>query len=297
MYNKLIFFNHGHLGDTLIAKPFIVQVKKHIPSQEYIMSNIYDSSYILDILDSHIPLNQIPVSTDLWIAEDKENNILYFNTWFGTLNQHSYLEQLGLSQEDRQNLRSKDNILYNWENYFFFFNIALKIYNPKLDLSYMLNNKLEYVLLCSKIDINVPLLDDKRTKILIYNQVATSGQADNEDFTPYIKSLTQNKDIVVYTSQPTGISSNNLISLADYISYPDLFKISKISTSCKYICGPGNAPLITTWTQENLSDINKTYITINRNDPGEAILFKETSCKNIVVKGTKDLFDNLIKNL
>jgi hypothetical protein len=292
-FNKVIFFNHGHLGDTIISKPFIIQVKKYIPSQEYIMANAYDFSYVSDILDNHIPLNQIPSSADMWIAEDKENNILYFNTWFGILNQSSYLEQLGLTQKDRQDLRSKDNILYNWESYFFFFNIILKIYNPELDLSYMLNNKIEYTLPHSKFDIDIPLLDDKRTKILIYNQPATSGQADNEDFTPYIKSLIQNKNIIIYTSQHTNIFSDNLISLPDYISYPDLFKIAYLSTFCDYICGPGNAPLQTTWIKENLLDKNKTYIVINRNDPGEAILFKETLSKNIVVNSTKELFGKL----
>jgi hypothetical protein len=292
-FNKVIFFNHGHLGDTIISKPFISQIKTHIPSQKYIISNAYDNSYTSDILDEHIPLNQIPISADTWIAEDEENNILYFNTWFGALNQSSHLEQLGLSQKDRQDLKSKDNILYNWENYFFFFNINLKIFNSKLDISYMLDNKTKYVLPSPKLDIDIPLLDDKRIKILIYNQQATSGQADNEDFTPYIKSLIQNKNIIIYTSQPTNLSSDNLVSLSDYISYPDLFKISYLSTFCNYICGPGNAPLQTTWVKENILDKNKTYIVINRNDPGEAILFKETLSKNIVVNSTKELFGKL----
>ena len=77
MFNKVVFFNHGHLGDTIISKPFIREVKKHIPSKKYILSNSYDNSYILDIVDEHMPLNLLPVSTDVWVAEDKENNILY----------------------------------------------------------------------------------------------------------------------------------------------------------------------------------------------------------------------------
>jgi len=292
-FNKVVFFNHGHLGDTIIAKPFISQVKKLISSEKYVISNAYDNSYTSDILDEHIPLNQIPVSMDTWSAEDEVENVLYFNTWFGALNQSPHLEQLGLSQEDRQSLRCGDGILYNWENYFFFFNINLKLFNTKLDISYMLENKTNYVLPCPKPEISVPLLDDNRTKILIYNQQATSGQEDNEDFTSYIELLIKNKNIIVYTSQPTGLFSDNLISLPDYISYPDLFKISHLSTFCDYICGPGNAPLQTTWIKENISNKNKTYVVINRNDPGEAILFKETLSNNIVVNSTKELFGKL----
>jgi hypothetical protein len=83
--------------------------------------------------------------------------------------------------------------------------------------------------------------------------------------------------------------------LSDYTIYPDLFNIARLSTYCDIICGPGNATIISSWWLENLSDNNKTYITINRNDIGEAILFKEVECKNIIVKSTKELFLELNK--
>ena len=50
------------------------------------------------------------------------------------------------------------------------------------------------------------------------------------------------------------------------------------------------------WVKENLSDANKTYIVINKNDPGEAILFMETMCENIIVEKTKDIFDVFLAN-
>lgn len=297
-FDKVVFFNHGHLGDTIISKFFIREVKKYIPSRKYALSNFYDDSYVLDVVDEHIPLNLLSIPTDTWIAEDKESNTLYFNTWFGTLNQPGYLEQLGLSQSDRQHLRSEDGVLYNWESYVFYFTIALKLYNPNLDLYYMLENKLDYVPAAAQQDIsNIPLLNDSRTKVLIFNQQATSGQADNDNFIPYIDTLSQNENLIIYTSKDTGVRKHNLISLPDHISHPDLNKIAYLSTFCKYICGPGNAPLQNTWIKQNLTDVDKTYIVINRNDAGEAILFGEAICENIVVNKTKDIFDTLIKKL
>jgi hypothetical protein len=296
MYNKVFFYNHGHLGDVLLSKYFIKEVIKILDAKDIIFVNSYDNSYTSDISSEHIHLSSVNLPSNILVATDDANN-LYFNTWYGQCldPNNSQLRHLGLDPQDRFNLKSQDGILYNWENYYFFFNATLKTINSDYDLSYMLQNKISYVSYTQENSLDIPFMKDTRLKILIFNQEATSGQADNESFDSYIEELAKNKNIVVYCSKPTVVKADNLICLADFISYPDLFKISTLSKCCNIICGPGNATTIATWGFENLSDSNKTYITINRNSKGEAILFEEVNCNNIVVDSTKNLFLNLNK--
>lgn len=293
MYNNVVFYNHGHLGDTLLSKPFINEVKKHIPSHKYFIANNYNADYVIDIVDGHIPLSSIPAATNMWTAQ--ENDTLYFNTWFGKLNEPGYLELLGLSQQDRQNMRSSDGQLYNWANYLFYFNICLKVFDSNFDLMYMDIDKFQYLLPTPLLNVEIPHIHSTKTKILVFNQEATSGQSDNVDFTPYIESLAQ-YDVIIYTSQKLSRNIgnySNIIQLPEYIQRPDLIPISSLSLYCDIICGPGNAPIISTWTRQNLQDPNKVFITINSNDIGEAVYFQETLCRNYVVKSTYDLFQIL----
>jgi len=53
MYDKVVFFNHGHLGDTLLSKYFIREAKKLLNSKSYCISNGYDGSYNNDITEEH----------------------------------------------------------------------------------------------------------------------------------------------------------------------------------------------------------------------------------------------------
>jgi len=286
----VVFFNHGHLGDTLLSKPFIKEIKKYISSNKYYIANNYTNDYTSDVVDDHINITKIPATADMWIAELEDT--LYFNTWFGLLNNPTSLAQLGVSPYDRECLKSLNDVLYNWANYLFFFNLCLKVYDSSCDIMYMNNDKLKYVLPTPQKELNIPFINSHKTKILIFNQIATSGQADNVDYTPYIKSLATN-DILIYTSQKIQYTKDNIIQLPDYIQPPDLFDIASLSQHCDIICGPGNAPIIATWTRENLGNHNKTYITVNRNDIGEAIYFEETVCQNFVVKSTHELFQTL----
>lgn len=298
MYDKIIFFNHGHLGDSFILKHFIPEIKKILPSKSYAISNMYDYSYVYDVVDEHIPINNIGIGPDVWYNVSEDNKILYFNTWYGILQQPVFLEKIGINSELINSFRYDDGILYNWENYIFYLSLNLKLINENFSIFHMLEDKMKWVLPSIKTEnVDVPFINDSATKVLIYNQMVTSGQSDNVDFTNYISDLlTNNTNLIVYTSQPLNLNKkfSNLIQLSDYIQYPDLIKICNISKKCDYICGPGNAPLISTWVYENLSNFYKTYIVVNRNNIGEAILFKESNCKNIVVKGTQELFEKLI---
>lgn len=285
MYNSVIFFNHGNLGDSILSRPFINEVKKIIKSKKYFISNKFNLSYFDDIVDGFIPLGD--VSSSVWHFFDSNTNTLYFNTWFGHL----------ISQVDNNEWQSKKNengVLYNWENYLFFFNENLKKLNNNLNLNHMNFNKINFIVdLSYKFENKIPIYNDNRIKILLFNQEATSGQSDNGDFNPFIEDLSENDNILIYTSKNTNINKENIINISDYITGPDLKIISEFSKNCNIICGPGNATVISTWNTHNISDSEKIYITVNRNNVGEAIWFNEVKCQNFIVNSTESIFKKL----
>lgn len=285
-YQSVVFYNHGHLGDSLLCKPFIKEIKKYIKAERYFISTEYDISYFSDVVDEFTPLNPI-MGRDSWFVELE--NTIYINTWFGAL--HHKLRDLNLM--DEYNNLWDEGILYNYPHYLFYFNTLIKMINPDVDLSYMNNNKFDYLMETPFINIeDIPFFDSNKIKILIFNQEVHSGQAESIDYSHLIASIA-NRDIIIYVSKKIGITGENIIQLPDYIEYPDLNKISSLSRVCNFICGPCNAPIITTWTKENLTDDSKTYITVNSHHKGEAIYFKETQCVTHVVRTVYELFDKL----
>jgi len=285
MYDSVIFFNHGNLGDSILSRPFINEVKKIIKSKKYFISNKFDLSYFNDIVDGFIPLGN--TSSFVWHFFDSNTNTLYFNTWFGHL----------INQVDSnkwQSNKSNDGILYNWENYLFFFNENLKRIDKDFNLNHMKNNKIDFIVdLPYEFNNKIPIYNDNRIKILIFNQDATSGQSDNGDFNPFIDELSKQDNVLLYTSKKTSVNKENIINISDYITGPDLKIISELSKNFNVICGPGNATVISTWNTENLSNSEKIYITANRNNMGEAIWFNEVKCQNFIVDSTESIFKKL----
>jgi hypothetical protein len=285
MYDSVIFFNHGNLGDSILSRPFINEVKKIIKSKKYFISNKFDLSYFNDIVDGFIPLGN--TSSFVWHFFDSNTNTLYFNTWFGHL-----INQV--DSNEWQSNKSNDGILYNWENYLFFFNESLKRIDKDFNLNHMKNNKIDFIVdLPYEFNDNIPTYNDNRIKILIFNQDATSGQSDNGDFNPFIDELSKQDNVLLYTSKKTSINKENIINISDYITGPDLKIISELSKNFNVICGPGNVTVISTWNTENLSNSEKIYITANRNNIGEAIWFNEVKCQNFIVDSTESIFKKL----
>jgi hypothetical protein len=175
-----------------------------------------------------------------------------------------------------------------------------KKYNVNIDISYIAKNKKNYILDLyeESVDLSsIPFISSSNKKILIFNQIATSGQSDNGNYEPGILNILSNENIVIYTSLQTSINHSRLINLKNYFSDPDLFKTAKLSTLCDYICGPSNATIISTWVKPNLLRPNLEYIVVNRNDIGEATLLSDLDCKTTVVNSVSDLFLKLGEKL
>lgn len=302
-FDKVVFFNHGNLGDTLIAKIFIKEIIKQLPDKQTAVSNKFNYDYVKDVVDEHIHVDYIPIDKNNISDRSREfllkDRVLYINSWFAPPcvqpeNQEKYLEF-------RNDIRSKSNVVHGYDLHLKCFQQVFTNLKNTLGLSisldHMWHNKSDFILdlYDEHIDLeNIPFFNDlSKKKILIYNQPATSGQSDNVDFTPYILDLINREDVVVYTSRPTNIDNPRVVCLQQWCMSPDLFKIAKLSVFCDIICGPSNATVISSWVKSNINRSNLTYIIINRNDVGEATLFENMTCTVDVVISTQQLFEKV----
>lgn len=293
------------MGDTLIAKIFIKEIIKQLPGKRTAISNNYSYDYVKDIVDEHIPISSL---FDRFDSNGKcreafiQNDILYFNTWFAP--------PCIQPSDDTEYNKFRDpikinNIVYNFDLHLKCFEVLVdnfnKSNNTNINITYIRKNKKNYLLdlYDENIDLTIlPFFENKdKKKILVFNQIATSGQSDNGNYEPGIQYVLENENIVVYTSLPTGITHPRLVNLKNYFSEPDLFKAAKLSTFCDFICGPSNATVISTWVKQNLLRPNLEYIVVNRNDIGEATLLSDLDCKTTVVNSVSDLFKKLGEKL
>jgi len=291
MYNKVIFYNHGHLGDTLLSKPFIKEIKKLIPAQAYAISNDYGMEYIADTVDEHIPTSSIPATPSHKFL--LQNNELYVNTWCPWCFPADYLEKI--------RPWANDGIDYNFDVYRVFINEVLKNIDISYSIEHMDENKGKYTTDAYDIKIDfceIPRFYDSTKRVLIFNQPSFSGQGDHMDYSPMIAELASNyTDTIFYTSQQHNCRLYNVVSLQNYLQMPDLFKIGIFSTQCDIVVGPGNAPLIATWIKPNIDNKNKTYIVMNQLNVGATRWYQGTNCKFVTTKSIPELFANLYQEL
>ena len=301
-FDKVVFFNHGHLGDTLIAKIFMKELLKQFPGKKTAIANYYNHHYIKDIVEEHIDINRIPIGqgeSERSVEFKVVDRILYINTWFAPPCVQPSDSVKGI--EFTKDIRNEDGIIYNYDLHLKCFQQVVSninaTHNTTFDLSHMWKNKNEYLmdLYDENFDLNsIPFINDLNyKKILIFNQIATSGQSDNATFSPFIDELKNNEHVVIYTSQPSVIRHPRVINLREYYGEPDLFKTARVSMNCNIICGPSNATVVSTWIKPNLMNNKMHYIVINRNNAGEATLFKDLACKTTVVSTTHALFDKI----
>lgn len=284
MYEEVVFYNHGHLGDTLLAKPFIREIKKLIPSKTYAISNNYTPEYVLDIVDKHYNLTDIAANPHQKFTVS--NNKLYINTWLPWCFPEGYLQSI--------RPKADDNIGYNFDVWCVFLNEVIKSIDASYSILYMLEDRAKYTLDTYNIEINfckIPKFVYNTKRVLIFNQPCFSGQGQNIDYSPFIAEIgSKYPDVYFYTSQQHDCMLYNTISLQPFFSMPDLFKLAIFSTQCDIIMGPGNAPLIATWIKPNINNKNKSFIVMNQNDPGEARWFQNTESKFTTVKLVLEMF-------
>jgi hypothetical protein len=118
--------------------------------------------------------------------------------------------------------------------------------------------------------------------ILISNGDVYSGQSYNFDFTEIIKKLSiNNKNILFLTCQAIPTDYENILCTSNITEIiPDLLQISYISTHCSAIVGRASGPFCFAHTKDNLTDVNKTFISFG-NNMNECIFYNRQKSKSI----------------
>ncbi len=291
MFTHLIFYNHGHLGDTFLCRPFIPEIKKIIPAKYYGFANNYPADYVLDCVDMHININNIPATPHMRTLI--KDDICYFNTWC------PFCFPKDFHETNRP--FSNDGIAYNFDVFKMYFNAVLQDITTSQNLNYMDENKEMYVCDAYNVNVdfyNIPNFLYKAVRVLIFNQPSFSGQGEHIDYTPFIETVARNHpNIMFYTSVNTPSTLPNVIGLQSYFQFPDLYKFAIFSTQCDYICGPGNAPLEATWIKPNINNRNKHYIVMNQLDQGCGMMFQTQKAQFVVVKSVQEIFQRLDEQL
>lgn len=292
-HENLIFYTHYHIGDVIMAKPFIKEIAKHIEHDYLAYAHLYSPKLTNDLCN-HIDIRTLPFLSDDTFSTVRHNS-LFINTWFGKLQGD---ESCPSNTEDRS--------ICNYELFVPRYSYYLKQQiNKNLSLDYMVKRYARYCTSaptdCDNVILNVvPHLISSKLKVLIYNQMATSGQSDNLPYDDYIHNLSVKfPHIQIYTSLPCTHKLDNVISLRDVFAEKnpnmstDIIELGAVSKYCDIICGPGNGPLQYTWFKENITNPDKQYFTINCNNAGEAQWSADVSCSNTVVSTTPQLFSEL----
>ena len=246
---NIAFYNAWHNGDLHVSRTFI----------RYIINNIKASSYYYLHNNPQKTLQDIPnlIQTPYsFNRQDKQGhfrrgNDVYINTWYCSYN-NEYLNNNEMTifvlfkifKRSLKELFDHDIL----EDPLFFL--------PKIDYTKF-----------NVASINKFIETDLRKKILICNNNVESGQSENFDFDPIIKTLSdQYPDILfVITNMKEHIQKNNVIYCQDIIPYTNnLNEISYLSKFCRIIVGRLSGPQSFSGVQDNLLDPNKKIITFLR---------------------------------
>jgi len=284
------FFNHFHNGDLFASKGYIkdiiLQLSEYFDFQ-YIHMN--HSKVLEDLKIKYVYMdeklrNQLNQNQTIFNQSDSD---FFINTWIGP---HLFSE----CSKPNQNTRG---LGCNWRMYHDFFSEIYSFFNeqffeknkilkdklilkpieyyfPEIDYSYY---ELDNV---SKFLIN---LDHNKTKILISNGKALSGQTDGIDsfnvvyemlaknfpqkyffFTYRFESQLKNiffTDDIIKSSKIGNAHLNQ-----DNKSICDLNEIAYLSTLCEFIIGANSGPFIFTHTKQNIMNANKKILAYGNNE-------------------------------
>lgn len=234
-YKKVVFYNHGHLGDIFLFLSFIEDIKDRIPAEEYgFESNYSNKKYFYKYFDWSKELSPHLTSNDSFFVD---RNTLYVNSWFGKCT----------SETLRGNCTS-------------FAEQFLKCINDTLIKMKLLPISLKFLERDSyQIDYSSKEIDFKGD-ILIYNQACYSGQGTGLNYDNLIESILENTPCdTIYTSKGSPISSPRVINLDGLIKDSSLLEICARTYDIPIVVGPLNATIISSWTKRNILNSNKTY--------------------------------------
>jgi len=246
---NIAFYNAWHNGDLHVSRTFIRYVIENIKVSSYHYLHNNPRKILQDIPNLQQEKYVFNISNKQGYFKMGDN--VYINTWYCSYN--------------NEYLRNKEMTI------FVLFNIFKRTLKEVFNHD-MLNDPLFFL---PKIDyskfnidsINKFLTIDKRKKILICNNEVESGQSENFNFDPVIKTLAdQYPDILfLISNMKEHIQKNNIIYCNNIMSHTsNLNEISYLSKFCNIIVGRLSGPQSFSTVHDNLLDPNKKFITFIR---------------------------------
>jgi hypothetical protein len=285
--SKFIFLNGLHVGDIVVNKPFIKEIMKQIPDNEFYYAHFQNDFITSDICPFIHPDNIILPRTGEFI--ERYDNTTVINTWFSDITQKDNIKVLSTSTNTFEICHFEQLI-----------EIYLQLLKPlNIDISYMKNNPENFIWEIENKYINGILSVKEGFKVLIYTNKSLSGQADNSDPINYIEELSNKYSNITFYVTDSSISKPNVVCLNNYFTQRglDLFQFAELSKKCNMIVGNSNGTLMFTWLKSNLMDKNKIFIITHRHSSGECQFTSKQLNKTICTRSTKEMFDTLNKEL
>ena len=283
---KICFYNEGHIGDLLLNLPFIKLLIDKYPENEYYQYRYGAGTTFHDSLikgvgglsytekmdgDINIPTWMCNKEYAEWVAADDYPLVDHFSV------QEFYWEKIYKKHKFDVDIPADLGINYN----------------------FLLDSQ-------SIISIGEYAVTEKK-KVLIFNQKARSGQADNQDYKSYLVRIANIFDQCdfLYTNEEDIdsklILDNNLIHTPTIFGNHDcdIIHNSYLSLYCDIIIGRANGPFMYA-AMHNNNILNKDKVIIGQHNGNDRkddleIYFNRSIYKasNIHTKLTKDTFDTL----
>jgi hypothetical protein len=282
---KVIFYNIVHVGDIVISKPFVREIIKQLPHNEFYYSH-FQSKLITEDLCSFETPQGCSNETDEFISQSPDCMVIH--TWLG---RHGKILTKKLSEDSFKTC--------HFEQQLDAYQSLLKPYG--IDISYMGNAPEKHMWEIEDKYINGTLPIKKGFKVLIYTNESLSLQTDNVNQNKYIEEISKDFPEVIFYVTSSLINKSNIICLNKHFKQKglDLFQYAELSKKCNIITGGPSGPLIFSWLKSNLLDKNKTYVVQCKNELGGCQFTSKQKNKTLRVKSTKELYETLkdeIKN-
>lgn len=236
---KIIFYNNFHNGDVHFSRGIVKTIVKYFPDCEYFYLHNNKKGILKDL--SHIVESDLDEYCDMEKSVTFIDNKIYINTWYGQ-NYRNFLNMGGTT------LLTIKLILQHILN--------------TLNIDHSIDNKtlLPHIVFESIKKPNV----SENFNVLICNNNAISGQANNVDLNGVIDTISENNPhIMFYVTDKIDLNKQNIIYTSDITeSNPDLLEISYISNRCKIIIGRSSGPYSFSITDINLLDENKSFLAL-----------------------------------
>jgi len=294
------------MGDMILSKPFCKEIIRHIKPDEVFYAN---GSPIIEDLAPHYPHPEKDINPFLEHYLHIDGDEMWVNCWFAPLTKN--IPDLKPVSDNNSWCLFEDT----WQKHNYFCKKELGF-----NLDYMRNASYRFFWPVDKekypLYKNVPIWEKKR--VLIYNQKTMTSGIPNVTMRKFIKSaatlypnvgfyLTSKTDVdnpEEYwgpKGTPMDITLPNVFYLPDYYEGKtfDLFETSCFSTKCDIILGPVSGPYMSSWTQENLSNSIKTFISIQNASFGHSMLSGQQQARSWYTRNTVDAFmvlDKLLKS-